>query len=150
MVTGLDVPALFDTNILIDYLSGIEAAATELDSFPDKAISLITWMEVMVGATTDEEKHIIKAFLSQFEMLPIDNPVSALAVEIRQQLKIKLPDAIILATARVYRRLLVTRNTKDFSPDAPGIRMPYVVGGTPLLKVGETRVKKGITLTRMS
>lgn len=130
MVTGLDVPALFDTNILIDYLNGIEAAATELDSFPDKAISLITWMEVMVGASTDAEKHIIMAFLAQFEMLPIDNPVSSLAVEIRQQLKIKLPDAIILATARVHRRLLVTRSTKDFGPDSPGIRVPYVVAGT--------------------
>lgn len=131
MVTGLDVPALFDTNILIDYLNGIEAAATELNSFQDKAISLITWMEVMVGAASDEEKQIIKAFLAQFEMLPIDNPVSAAAVEIRQQLKMKLPDAIILATARVHRRLLVTRNTKDFSPDEPGVRMPYVVGGKP-------------------
>ena len=129
MVTGLDVPALFDTNILIDYLNGVEAAAAELVRFPDKAISLITWMELMVGASTDDEKHIIKAFLAQFEMLPIYNPVSALAVEIRQQLKMKLPDAIILATARVHNRLLVTRNTKDFSPDAPGIRMPYVVGG---------------------
>ena len=146
MVKGLDVPALFDTNILIDYLNGIEAAATELNSFPDKAISLISWMEVMVGAASGEEKRIIKAFLSQFEMLPIDSPVSAVAVEIRQQLKIKLPDAIILATARVHRRLLVTRNTKDFSPDEPGIRMPYVVGG---LRVGETGGTGDRTITRL-
>lgn len=44
------VKALLDTNILIDYLSGIAAAKKELERFPDKAISLITWMEVMVGA----------------------------------------------------------------------------------------------------
>ena len=43
------VSALFDTNILIDYLNGVEAARTELGRYSDKAISLITWMEVMVG-----------------------------------------------------------------------------------------------------
>jgi predicted nucleic acid-binding protein len=34
------VKALFDTNIFIDYLSGIAAAKKELERFPDKAISL--------------------------------------------------------------------------------------------------------------
>jgi hypothetical protein len=36
------VAVLFDTNILIDYLNGIPQAKTELDKYPDKAISLIT------------------------------------------------------------------------------------------------------------
>jgi len=44
------VKALFDTNILIDYLRGIEASRTELDRYEDKAISIVTWMEVLVGA----------------------------------------------------------------------------------------------------
>ena len=43
MVTGL-----FDTNILIDYLNGIEQAREEMRRFADKAISLVTWMDVMV------------------------------------------------------------------------------------------------------
>jgi predicted nucleic acid-binding protein len=36
------VRVLFDTNILIDYLNGIEQAKTELDKLTDKAISVIT------------------------------------------------------------------------------------------------------------
>ena len=44
------VKALFDTNILIDYLNGFEQAKAELARYSDKAISLITWMEVIVGA----------------------------------------------------------------------------------------------------
>lgn len=36
----------------------------------------------------------------------------------------KLPDAIILATAQIHRRELVTRNTKDFA-GVPGVIMPY-------------------------
>ena len=38
--------ALFDTNILVDYLSGIAAAKDEISLYDDKAISIITWMEV--------------------------------------------------------------------------------------------------------
>lgn len=37
------VGALFDTNILIDYLRGIPAAREELERFEQRAISLITW-----------------------------------------------------------------------------------------------------------
>ena len=40
------VKALFDTNILIDYLRGIPAAREELGRYRPKAISLVTWMEV--------------------------------------------------------------------------------------------------------
>lgn len=118
------VSVLFDTNILIDYLNGIEQAKIELDRYSDKAISLITWMEVMVGATPETEG-IIKGFLNGFDNLPVDGQVAELAVVLRKKHKIKLPDAIVWATAQVNRRLLVTRNTKDFSPDEPGVRVPY-------------------------
>ena len=120
------VGALFDTNILIDYLNGLEPAKKELDLYPDKAISLLTWMEVMVGATTESDT-LIRNFLSGFVNLPIDKEVADVAVSLRQQKRIKLPDAIVWATALVNKRLLVTRNTKDFSADEPGTRVPYQV-----------------------
>lgn len=118
------VSVLFDTNILIDYLNGIEQAKTELDRYADKAISLVTWMEVMVGATPETES-LLRNFLSDFDNLPIDEQVANAAVVLRKQHKIKLPDAIVWATAQMDRRLLVTRNSKDFSPDEPGVRIPY-------------------------
>lgn len=118
------VSVLFDTNILIDYLGGIEPAKTEIDRYSDKAISLITWMEVMVGATPETEE-ILRGFLNGFVNLPIDEQVSGVAVTLRKKHKIKLPDAIVWATAQVNRRILVTRNTKDFSHDEPGVRVPY-------------------------
>jgi len=118
------VSALFDTNILVDYLNGIEQAKEELDRYSDKAISLITWMEVMVGATPETEA-IMRGFLHGFINLPIDEQVGNVAVMLRKKHKIKLPDAIVWATAQVNGRILVTRNTKDFSHDEPGIRVPY-------------------------
>ena len=121
------VKALFDTNILIDYLNGIPAAKTELDRYTgkdDKAISVITWMEVLVG-TTPETDNATRGFLAGFHSLPIDALVASRSVEIRKSHKIKLPDAIVWATAQVHDRILVTRNTKDFAADEPGVRVPY-------------------------
>ena len=40
---------LFDTNILIDYLAGIDEARRELALYRSSLISVITWMEVLVG-----------------------------------------------------------------------------------------------------
>jgi predicted nucleic acid-binding protein len=120
------VSALFDTNILIDYLNGVEQAKTELDKYADKAISLITWMEVMVGATPETEA-IMRSFLNAFVNLPIDEQVSNLAVALRKKHHIKLPDAIVWATAQADKRILVTRNTKDFAHDEPGVRIPYQI-----------------------
>jgi predicted nucleic acid-binding protein len=118
------VKVLFDTNILIDYLNGIEQAKTELGRYSDKAISLITRMEVLVGATPETEA-AIRHFLNEFSNLNIDDQVSDLAVTIRKQHKIKLPDAIVWATALTHNRLLITRNTKDFSPNQAGVYVPY-------------------------
>jgi len=51
--------ALFDTNILIDYLNGIGVARSELALYEQPMISSITWMEVMVGASgADEEARL--------------------------------------------------------------------------------------------
>jgi predicted nucleic acid-binding protein len=120
------VKALFDTNILIDYLSGIAAAKKELERFPDKAISLITWIEVMVGANHETES-VLRGFLNDFICLPIDNLVGEAAVALRRNYKIKLPDAIVWATAQQHNRILITRDIKDFGANEPGILMPYSI-----------------------
>ena len=49
----------------------------------------------------------------------------AKAKGIRKKTRLKLPDAIILATARVHGLLLVTRNHRDFPKREPDIRIPY-------------------------
>jgi predicted nucleic acid-binding protein len=120
------VKALFDTNILIDYLIGVPQAKEELERFEERAISVITWMEVMVG-TTPLTKAGTEAFLSGFELLALDERVAEQSVAIRQAKRIKLPDAIVWATAQVNHCILVTRNTKDMPADEPGVRIPYTL-----------------------
>lgn len=118
------VGALIDTNILIDFLSGVADARAELARQPDAAISTITWMEVMVGATPTTEL-TVRAFLAKFALVEVDQRVAEEAVSIRRTLQLNLPDAIILACARTSGRVLVTRNTRDFDANDPGIRVPY-------------------------
>ena len=116
--------ALLDTNILIDYLNGVVDARDELDRYEAPLISTITWMEVMVGVAGDDEPNI-RSFLSRFTHVDIDAEVAEIAVAIRREQKIRLPDAIIWASAKRENALLVTRNTKDFPADFPGVRVPY-------------------------
>ena len=117
---------LVDSCILIDHLRGVQAATDFLESCGHAAISEITWIEVLVGARDQQSELPLRALLSSFERLPIDQEVSEEAVRARRELRLKIPDALILATARVHRLVLATRNTKDFDAGAGEIEVPYL------------------------
>ena len=118
------VEALFDTNILIDYLGGIPAARDELAKFEAPAISLITWMEVMVGADAAVAR-ATEQFLASFHLIALDTNIARRAVKLRRQHRTKLPDAIVWASAQAHGMLLITRDEKAFPANDPGIRVPY-------------------------
>lgn len=122
------VKALFDTNILIDYLRGITAARDELARYQVRAISMVTWMEVLVGAAPSVLRPT-RAFLDSFYRIALDEAVAERAVILRQSHRLKLPDAIVWASAQVNAMLLVTRDTRAFPADDPGVRMPYLAVG---------------------
>ncbi|MEO3992480.1 type II toxin-antitoxin system VapC family toxin [Pseudocitrobacter cyperus] len=117
--------ALFDTNILIDLFSGRHEAKQALDAWPPQnAISLVTWMEVMLGAKKYNQEHRTRVAMSAFNIIGVSQAIAERSVALRQEYGMKLPDAIILATAQVHRLELVTRNTKDFK-DIAGVVTPY-------------------------
>lgn len=118
--------AVFDTNIVIDALNGLAQANAEYERYERVFISRVTWMEILIGATDDDTE--LRDFLdSRFEIVSIDIAVSESAVQLRRQYRMKLPDAIIWATAKITDSVLVTRNTKDFNPEWEGIYLPYQV-----------------------
>lgn len=121
--------ALFDSNILIDYLNGIAAAKEEFQHYESRAISVLTWMEVMVGGDLNDDK-ITRGFLASFEIIAVTEAVAERAVKLRREKRMKLPDAIILASAIEHGLLFVTRNTKDFDPALPSVRVPYSTAKT--------------------
>jgi predicted nucleic acid-binding protein len=120
------VKALFDTNILIDYLNGIPQARDELALYEESAISIISWMEVMAGAS-EEAQVGTRAFLNGFTLIGLTAPIADLAVTLRRTRSIKLPDSIIEASAAIHDMLLITRNSKDFAADSPFVRVPYTL-----------------------
>lgn len=121
------VKVLLDTNILIDFLKGIPEARSEIDLHAEKAISIISWMEVMAGAPPEHEA-LTRAFLGRFEIVPLDADIAEAAIAYRRDMGIKLPDAVIFASAARHSMLIVTRNTKDFPEQHPAVRVPYRLG----------------------
>lgn len=103
---------LIDSNILIKYAVADNASAnafilTVLES--GFQISVITRIEVL------SKNSQLQEFISEATILPLLEEVIIKTIEIRQKHKIKLPDAIIAATAIVNNLKLLTHNTKDFN-----------------------------------
>ena len=117
--------AVIDSNIIIDYLSGFLSAKKEMEFHRNPAVSIITWIEVLVGAKSKDEAHFARDYLAQFQTIGITDEVAEQSIALRKSHKLRLPDAIIWATALAQNTVLVTRNTKAFPKDDPSIRIPY-------------------------
>ena len=117
--------AVIDTCILVDYLNGIAEGARELGLYEEKIISIITYIEILVGARNEKEEHLLRTFLASFHIRTLSPEIADLSVRLRRQHHLKVPDAVVYATARREGCNLVSRNTKDFSPDWPDVRVPY-------------------------
>jgi predicted nucleic acid-binding protein len=118
---------LLDTNILIDVLRGESVALAWLEQQPKVQISVITWIEVLVGCR-DGETELVESWLETFPRLPIKDAVARETVRLRQQHGLKVPDAIILATARCADLTLATRNTRDFPRGLGGVAVARICG----------------------
>ena len=122
---GKPVKAVFDTNILVDYLNGVGAAKDELARYSTRLISVITFIEVMVGCKDVEEEKTVRGFLAALDVLDVSPEIAEEAVSLRQRFRLKIPDAIVYATARTQGCILVSRNTKELKQDWPDVRIPY-------------------------
>ncbi|PXW74431.1 hypothetical protein C7451_10892 [Blastomonas natatoria] len=116
----------FDTNILIDWLKDRAPAISELSRYRHHRISRIVWTEVLAGEPL-EKRDTVRHLLSPFDVVEIDQRIASAAADIRFRTRMKLMDAYILATAQVNGAILITRNTKDFPAEMPGIRVPYLL-----------------------
>jgi predicted nucleic acid-binding protein len=65
---------------------------------------------------------VLYNFISDAMVIELESPIKLKTAEIRKAHKIKLPDAIICASAFVYDLTLITRNTADFK-NIQGLKM---------------------------
>ena len=119
------VKAVIDSDVLIDYLQGLPAAREELRRYRRPLCSIISFMELLAGAHTEPGRRAAEALLASLGRVELTEDVARRAVELRQSLRLKLPDAIVLASAETEGCILVTRNRRDFPADDPRVRFPY-------------------------
>lgn len=120
-----------DANILIDSLLDHDPAQREIMRIAASGarmwVSRMAWIEVLSKGNDAVVREAIN-FLARFGLDEIDDEISLRAAALRRERpRLKSPDAIILATAQIRGRVLVTRNTKDFPAEMPGIRVPYTL-----------------------
>lgn len=116
----------FDTNIVIDWLFDRAPAVAELSRYRHHRISRIVWAEILAGEPL-QTRHRVQQLLASFELVELDGRIAGAGADIRFRTRMKLLDAFILATAQVNGAILITRNTKDFPANMPGIRVPYTL-----------------------
>jgi len=109
---------LLDTNILIYYFNGdMESVVKDKvstlmrESFQ---VSVISKMEFLGFPFNVRERQKASQFMEYATIRALNDEVVQRVIDIRQKKRIKLPDAIIAATAMHCSAILVTRNTKDF------------------------------------
>jgi len=124
-MNGTSVNAVSDSDVFIDRLQGHAGAADVFAEYERVFISRITWIEVMVGARTSSQEAAARTAFKAVDIVEVTSHISELAVAIRKTRRLKLPDAIILATAQALGLTLITRNVRDFREQDPMVRVPY-------------------------
>ena len=83
-----------------------------IDAIP--IVSVITKIEVLGFNTSDNHYQILTNLMNDTSILDLTNNIVDTSIYLRKNHKIKLPDAIIAATALVYELTLISRNVVDF------------------------------------
>jgi hypothetical protein len=106
---------LLDSNIVIHGAQGEHPALDAILDRTDLAVAGVTQIETLgFHRLSVLERHWLETTFDRVKILKLDEAVTARAINLRQERKMGLADAIIAATALVHQLPLVTRNTADF------------------------------------
>jgi len=99
---------LIDSNILIFLCNGRLNESLPHGRF---SCSIITQIEVLsYPALSASESNLIQSHLSALTIFPVDNVIGRETIRLRRDSRIKLPDALIAATAIVSQAVLLTND----------------------------------------
>ena len=110
---------LLDSNVWIDALAGLPHGIRVLRAARQRpevwvVFSAITRIEVLGFPNLSEpEEAAIRKLLNEFEEVPVSKAVIDQTIIIRKAAHIKVPDALIAASAQLIQATIVTRNTSE-------------------------------------
>ena len=107
---------LVDTDVFVDHLRGATPLAVGKHRLH---YSVITRAELVAGTSATAA---VTTLLAPFRELVVDRDVAERAGRIRRETGIRMPDALIAATALEHRLSLATRNRRHFEP-VRGLRL---------------------------
>jgi len=123
----MTTPCLIDTNVLIDYLGGGDSIALvanlEGALTTGAVVSVITTMELLGWrGHTAQSRSDAQNLLRNMGEIALSRRIVEEVIKLRSLMAIKLPDAIIAASALVEGLPLMTSNTADFR-SIPGVTL---------------------------
>ena len=123
---------VIDTDILVDYFRKYEKSEKFFDNLKKEEtivyFSAITETELISGSECNksEIKARVLHFLSNFTKIHVDNQIAVKAGDYRRVYGMRIPDALIAATAYAMKSSLLTRNIKDFERiEEINVKVPY-------------------------
>jgi len=126
MQERMDKGYLLDSNVIIGYLAGkipvtgMKAISEIVDKTP--RISVISQIEILRFNDTPERETVLNNFVNSSVIYSLNPNIVKQTIALCKKIRIKLPDAIIAATALNENLILVTRNINDFK-NVPGIEL---------------------------
>ena len=110
---------LIDTNAVIELLGGTLPSSgsqwlQNIINQNDHCLSVINQIELLGFNGSPAEMAILNSFIQISAILPLNDTIAQETIRLRKAYRIKLPDAIIAATALVHNCILVTNNISDF------------------------------------
>ena len=119
---------LVDTDVLVDYLRGNDAAVAYVQQHADRiAVSAITVAELYAGVRPTQAAPLDE-LTRLFPVLPVDRETATVGGQLRAEYGrshgVGLADALVAATARRHGMRLVTANVRHF-PMFPDLTAPY-------------------------
>lgn len=117
--------AVFDTGLVIDYLRGVKRAQEAFAQFPDRAITVGTWVEVMKEAPARLEPQT-REFLRGFERLAINEAIADRALALIQEHgQLDIRQALSWATAQINSSVYVSVDFPRLSGQDATVHVPY-------------------------
>ena len=108
---------VLDTNAVVSLLNGNRDLAARLEAAAYVGISVITYLEFLAfDGLSEDDRNSFKQFCSRVEIVPLvhNDDLADKTLILRSQHRLKLPDAIIGATALCRNALIIT-NDSHFS-----------------------------------